>query len=433
MPITLNAGQQNIADEFFKFLFTDEKEIVIDAGGGYGKTTLVSHLIDTILPQYHHICDMTGVKGIYTDVVMTAPTNKAAEVLSQQTKRPTQTIYSYLNLKVSDNYKTGQSDLIRTKSWSIKMNTILFIDEYSGIDALLLKFILEGTCNCKIIYVGDQDQLLNVKSSTIPVLRPHVRVLTLTEPMRNKGKQALIDLCAQLKASVRTELPVQIKLEPGIIDWLDDAAMAAEIQNSFQQVTHTDRILAYTNNRVIEYNNHIRNLRNLPDNFIKGELVVNNSAIPLSDGLISVEEELEITDIDTHSSIIQVDPEYNPQLTLEIRYATLKSAYGIYTNVPIPQNMEHFKALVKYAQQLKNWPLYFKLKNTYPDLRSQDAMTTHKAQGSSYETVFIDLGDLSACRNLNVAFRLLYVAVSRARLRVIFYGNLSDKLGTIYV
>lgn len=432
MPIVLNAGQQHIADEFFKFLFSPDKEMIIDAGGGYGKTTVISHIIDTVLSQYYHICEVTGTKAIYNSVVITAPTNKATEVLAQQTKRPTQTIYSYLNLKVQDNYKTGESTVVKTKGHSMKTNTIIFIDEYSGIDSVLLKHILDSTFDCKIIYVGDQDQLLNVKSSSIPVIRPHVPMYTLTEPMRNKGHIPLMDLCAHLKACVRSQTPVSIKLHKGVIDKLTDAEMGATIQSYFQHANHDHRVLAYTNNRVIEYTDHIRSLRNLPPHFVKGEMVVNNSAITLSDSMISVEEELEILEIDQQSSVIQVDPEYNPQLTLEVRYADLKSSYGEYRNIPIPQNMDHFKSLIKYAQQIKNWPLYFKLKNNYPDLRSQDAMTVHKSQGSTYDTVFIDLADLSTCRSLDVALRMLYVGVSRAKNRVVFYGELAPKLGIVY-
>ena len=43
--------------------------------------------------------------------------------------------------------------------------------------------------------------------------------------------------------------------------------------------------------------------------------------------------------------------------------------------------------------------------------------------------VFIDLGDISTCHNPNQAARMLYVAVSRARHGIYFYGELASKYG----
>ena len=67
---------------------------------------------------------------------------------------------------------------------------------------------------------------------------------------------------------------------------------------------------------------------------------------------------------------------------------------------------------------------YFYLKNNFADLRIAYAGTAHKSQGSTYHTVYIDLSDLRVCRDPQELARLLYVAVSRATTRVVFYGSL---------
>lgn len=55
------------------------------------------------------------------------------------------------------------------------------------------------------------------------------------------------------------------------------------------------------------------------------------------------------------------------------------------------------------------------------DLRHSYACTVHKAQGSTYDTVYVDLDDLyKAIRNKDMYNRLLYVAVSRAAKKVVF-------------
>ena len=78
----LNQGQQEGADAFFRFLFDDNKQhLIITGPGGVGKTYLMGHLIDTIIPTYHQTCALMNVPVKYTSVHMTATTNKAAEVL----------------------------------------------------------------------------------------------------------------------------------------------------------------------------------------------------------------------------------------------------------------------------------------------------------------------------------------------------------------
>jgi hypothetical protein len=170
--VTLNAGQEAAADGFFEFLFSDQRESIISGPGGVGKTFLMSHLIDEIMPRYFDTCQLMGVKPEYDQVVMTATTNKAAEVLAVGTSRPCDTIHSFLNLKVTDDYTTGQQKLTPTLNWFVHERKILFIDECSMIDFPLLQLIREGTHNSKIVYVGDHCQLAPVmkicRSSSLP-------------------------------------------------------------------------------------------------------------------------------------------------------------------------------------------------------------------------------------------------------------------------
>ena len=85
------------------------------------------------------------------------------------------------------------------------------------------------------------------------------------------------------------------------------------------------------------------------------------------------------------------------------------------------------KLIKKQAMQDKEfWRVYYGMKNFFPDIRPRDAKTIHKAQGSSVDDVFIDLNDLAHCFDENVTRRLLYVAISRARKNIYFYGELPN-------
>lgn len=423
--LNLNEGQQAAADGFFQFLFDKNNELIISGPGGVGKTFLMGHLIDQIMPRYQQTCHMMGIPSEYQDVVMTATTNKAAEVLSIATNRPTSTIHSFMNLTVKDNYSTGKSDLKKKNSWKIHKNTIIFVDEASMIDHKLLEEIREGTFKCKIVYVGDHCQLAPVMEPISPIYRYNLPFFELTEPMRNSNQPALMQLCQQLRNTVETGVFNPIRIQPGIIDLLNDEQMEAEIHSTFRQEANA-RILAYTNQRVIAYNDHIREIRQFHATYILGEKLINNNAIVFRDGMLSVEEEVEITKLSEITEVIEIDH----NAILLVRRAELQNKFGdVYSDVMLPEDKNHFYELIKFYQKEKNWNRYYHLKNTYPDLRPREAATVHKAQGSTYDTAYVDLGNLSTCRNPIEAARLLYVAFTRARNRIVLYGELAEKYG----
>lgn len=423
--LPLNQGQQAAADGFFKFLFSKDKELIISGPGGVGKTFLMGHLIDTIMPQYHDTCAMMGIKPEYDDVVMTATTNKASDVLGHATGRPAQTTHSFFNLKVMDDYSNGRSNIIKTKSWKVHQKLIIFIDECSMVDRQLLAMIREGTCNCKVVFVGDHCQLAPVHETRSPIYDQGLPFFELTEPMRT-GDPFLQAINLQLRKTVETGEFFPIQLVPGIITLLDDEQMEQTVNSLFANGAGPNRILAYTNQRVVDYNAHVREMRNITDTYVEGETLINNSAIQLSRGMLSVEQSVTITNLAPHTHMEEVED----GVEFECRYATLNTSYGdVFNEVALPENKDHFTQLVNYYRKAKNWSRYYYLKNNFPDLRQPDAATVHKSQGSSHDYVFIDLGNISTCHNPNQAARMLYVAFSRARHGIYLYGDLASKYG----
>lgn len=421
----LNPGQEAVAEAFFQFLFSDEKEMGISGGGGVGKSHLVSNLIDEVMPRYQETCDLMGLKPEYRDVEMTSLTNKASEVLSVFTGRHVSTIHSFMNLKVQDDYSTGQSKITKTGAWRVHEGIILFIDECSMIDTPLDNIIQEGTHRCKIVYVGDHCQMTPVMEPISPIYKPgRMKWHELTQQMRTIIPE-IQALHAQLRRTVETGVFEPIRIVPGIIDHLDDDQMQLMLGQTFAKQTLDSRILSYTNKRVVMYNDYIRDMRGLSEEYTLGELLVNNSAIRLKNTMMSVEEEVEIVSLGTEQDI-----PIDATTTMKIRHADLKTRLGgLFRDVPLPSDRAHFAALVNHFRKAKNWPKYYELRNKYPDLRQRDAATVYKAQGSTYESAFVDLGDISTCHNPNQVARMLYVALSRERHRIFLYGQLAEKYG----
>ena len=84
-------------------------------------------------------------------------------------------------------------------------------------------------------------------------------------------------------------------------------------------------------------------------------------------------------------------------------------------------------ATLKFFSSCKAWEKFFKIKNGYPDLRSVSASTTHKAQGSTYDSVIVDLADIGKSTNKEQTARLQYVALSRPRSRLYIRGQLPER------
>jgi hypothetical protein len=426
----LNQGQQEASNFFFQFLFSDNPAMIISGPGGVGKTHLMAHMIDRVIPDYFATCKMMGIQPEFDAVEMCSTTNKATEVLAVATQRPCNTIHSFMNLKVEDNYSTGVTKLVKTNRWTVHQKKIVFIDECPMIDTPLLKMLDEGLHKCKIVFVGDKSQLAPVMEPISPIYRHALPMVELTQQMRNNGQPALMEVCQQLRDTVETGEFKPIKVVPGVIDLLDDQQMQEQIALSFTSQTHNSRILAYTNARVKQYNDHIRDLRGLNTEYTVGEYLVNNTACHMKGGMLTVEEEVEITRVAPDIELIPLEK----GVELAIRRVDLVTRIGnFWPDVPLPVDRDHFDALLRHYKKVKNWPKFFNLKNFYPDLRPRDASTVHKSQGSTYDSVFIDLGDISRCTQPNMAARMLYVAFSRPRSRIFLYGNLTDRFGGLTV
>ena len=69
------------------------------------------------------------------------------------------------------------------------------------------------------------------------------------------------------------------------------------------------------------------------------------------------------------------------------------------------------------ALRRKKWRHYYAVKDTYANVKYIFASTVHKSQGSTYEKVYIDGNSILSLINrgdIDIAYRLLYVAVTRA-------------------
>lgn len=432
--MNLTDEQKRVYSHLLGFLHNPNKQaIIIDGSGGVGKSFMVNYICNNLIEDYKCSCQISGKNPEYGFIIPTATTNKACESLSQYLKTSVQTIHNYLGLVVFDDYETGETSVVPSRSYRTRHNEVILIDEASMINKDTFNFI-KGSLkdNCKVIYVGDKYQLPPINEKISQIYLQNYEELSLTKLLR-ASNQELIDINKAARELVinGTKIPVKEGLN---IHFLNDNIAPKYIINNFKNPDHNNLICCYTNKAVIAYNNYCKQIRGINSPYVKGEhYVCNNVVHTLGTNMAKavifhVEDECRITDIDFHPQQVKIYDNF----TLDGYKATIEnlscgSKFVVYLPLDIDEHLERIKVMKKKALEDKEyWKVYYALKDSFPDIRPRDAKTIHKAQGSSVDDVFIDLNDLSRCHDDNVFRRLLYVAISRARKNIYFYGELPN-------
>ena len=131
-------------------LALSSRVMVLTGGPGTGKTTTVN----AILSLY---------EAPYDRVALCAPTGRAAKRLSELTHHSASTIHRPLEV----DYTTGSVRFIHNEKNLLKYDVII-LDEMSMVDVKLFQALLAAAAyHCRIIMVGDADQLPSVGPGNI--------------------------------------------------------------------------------------------------------------------------------------------------------------------------------------------------------------------------------------------------------------------------
>lgn len=422
--MNLNQDQTQGVSKFIEFLFSPQKYFHIKGAAGTGKTFLMKYMSTEAMKQYENTAALLNVTPSVHECIFTATTNKAADVLSTTLGEPASTIYSKLGLKVYDDYSTGDTVVMPSnKLINIPPRSLIYVDESPMVGSALYKYVNDLTPECKVIWVGDHNQLAPVGERISPIyMDASVQSAELKTPVRNADQPALMALCEQFRYTVETGKFFPIEEVPGVIDVVDHALLPDAMKWMFQDSGLSCKVTAYTNDRVHEYNHFCLEMDHYDPAILKrGQVVILNQALHASSGLndafLSTESQHQIHYVDMKKTEIFGGVDCYVAYTIT----------GVAMFVPFdPRKRDQILAMHK---RNKNWPLYFEIKNNVADLRPHYASTTHKNQGSTYDVVLVDLEDIGSCYDQDMAARLLYVALSRPRTRVLLYGDLPARYG----
>ena len=407
--------------EIYEFLLSDRKEHILEGGAGTGKSMLIQELITKIFPAYQHTTSLVGLEPL-EQCRLCATTNSATELLAR-TLRPfnaIKTVHGLFGIRLKKNYRAGSYDYDDTYTVPIS-DSLIIIDEASMIDPKLHAILIANSENSKLLYVGDWKQLLGVKG-TLPNYG-YISKSYLTQIKRTSSPE-LKTLYEDMQQSVATTTLPKITLSPGIIDWFSDPD---EVINFMLNNIDTTAIGAYTNNTVNAINAYIRESLGYGSLYVVGEKVIVSNVD--NTRVLKKDQEVLVTQVGDLREYYP-DKSPSPLSFTTVDYCVTSSVY--HTQITVPVCMDSYQQVLKALLKSKRIRDYFATKEAITELRPKYASTCHKLQGISKEIVMLSLGDIFSCRKLDDILRMLYVGVSRARERVIFFGDIPDKYKSIF-
>ena len=165
--------------------------MVLTGGPGTGKTTTLNAIISLFEQQ--------GFKPL-----ICAPTGRAAKRVSDLTGYDAKTIHRLLGVKAG-----GEIAGFEHNEENLLDCDVVIIDEMSMVDSLLFEALLRALpIDCKLIMVGDSDQLPSVGAGNVlhDIIESHtVPVISLTEIFRQALESAIITNAHRI---VGGEMPV---------------------------------------------------------------------------------------------------------------------------------------------------------------------------------------------------------------------------------
>ena len=352
---------------------------VLTGGPGTGKTTVVRAMLDIF-------------EDLGLDVLLGAPTGRAAKRLTETTGRKASTVHRLLEAQGSDRGMIfGRDD-----DYPLETDVIV-LDEVSMMDIVLMNSFLQAVPEgCHVILVGDSDQLPAVGPGSVlkDILRSGaVNSICLTEIFRQAEESAIV---VNAHAINHGRMPACIAgsdfefLRMTGVEETEDMVLTLcrrilpeagfDVLNDVQVLSPMHLQLCGIDN----LNRRLQAALNPPD----------HSKDELKSGSVIFRE---------GDKVMQIKNNYGKNVfNGDIGFITAISETGMFVSFGDDQDVEYEKSELG-------------------ELQLAYAMSVHKSQGSEYPVVVLPL---VPGHRIMLQRNLLYTAVTRAKERVILLGSL---------
>ena len=410
--MTLTDDQQAAYDAVYERLAQGERFTGLRGYAGTGKTVLVSKLVEQLDQEecVVHVC---------------APTHKAVQVLRNHltVAVPTQTVHSYLGLRLRPDGKGDYMLVPDDKEREMEAGVVV-VDEASMIGRDEWQYIQATPDRVQWLLVGDPAQLPPVNEEESPALA--VPGPTLDTVHRQAKGNPVLELATKVRNNNWHGFRSRYEGGEGVAithndDGFFDSLVRAFTDDTFRSNPEHARVLAYRNKTVQAYNQRIRAARfgeEAPRYEVGEWIVARETWFHDQRPMIKNSEEVRI------EGITETRMEGDDMSTWKVWELKVRGAYdGMRRSLTVlhEEEQERYNDTLrrrrKKAKEEDAWDRYYSLREQFANVDYAYASTVHKAQGSTFDTVFVDYRDLQACRGPEQQ-ALLYVAVTRPSRRL---------------
>lgn len=461
---TLNEEQKAVFNSLIEFVRDPDKEFAVLVGyAGTGKTYTLSKFIQA-----------TKCK-----VAMTAPTNKAVKVLMENrgdmdSRVQYTTIHKLLALTLKTIYpKKGQNfkpyqKLVSAFGAQISINNynIIIIDEVSMLDDELFMMIKKHkNKDLKIIFMGDPAQIPPVnRDDAIPLLAKgreihNIELYELERIMRQTGDNKILDTAYQIRNNrYQPGDPILSRVSnkdvifcssnaPEDKKFFGDEMLRYFDSEDFSKNPNYCKTIAWTNKTVDAFNGFIRRkifkTKN-PDTFMPGEkLIADQPIIEAGNIIFQTSDEFEVLETkrgtDTWENPGNVGAEdfmEQMEMTDIMEEAAVKkggiilhywdtlvkakdlidgSEYERHIRILDPNSEKQLGWILSKLIKLRIFDEFERWRDKYAKVKYNYAITAHKSQGSTYDTVFLIEDDINKNQRLLERNRIKYTACTRPK------------------
>lgn len=367
-------------------------------------------------------------------VVFTAPTNKATKVLARTLKAADytpecKTIYSLLGLQLAAN---GEVKVLAVPDEPVDLSrfSLVVVDEGSMINSQLTAIIRKAAADFKtpVLFLGDPAQLPPVGEVESPIWEIKNRA-QLYRVMRHDNQ--ILTLAQRLRERVEKPLG-SIKIDSDN-DGIEGVWRASQIDFECSIVEHAERgdfnrpdfckVVAWRNVTVDSYNALVRKAiwgsESLRPWLVDDRVIFTAPAKNLEDEIIAT--------TDDEGTVIRAEETWHPvwqefkiwNVQVQIDGGQLVTARVLHPECRMVFERKAEEMAAAARADKRKWKSFWEFKEAFHGLRHGYAITAHRAQGSTYDTTFVDWRDVMLNRDRAEAFRCLYVACTRSRKRLV--------------
>lgn len=374
--------------------------VIITGGPGTGKTTTINAIIK--------LFEMQNM-----EILLAAPTGRAAKRMTETTGMEAQTIHRLLEL--NGNPEEGGSMRFERNELNPLEADVIIIDEMSMVDIYLMYSLLKAvTVGTRLILVGDVNQLPSVGPGKVLkdiISSEKFNVVRLSEIFRQAAESDIITNAHKINAgqSIRLDnkskdffmlsMSSSIQIQRALV------SLIAEKLPPYVDATKYD-IQVLTPSRKGELG--VENLNKILQQYIN----------PPAPG--KREKQWGEVVFRENDKVMQIKNDYQMEWKIVTKKGlTIKEGSGVFNgDCGIIREINEFAGTV--TVEFDEGKLVEYTGATLEELELAYAITIHKSQGSEYPAVIIPL--LNAPRPL-LNRNLLYTAVTRARKCVTIVGS----------